>query len=271
MTIPSFVQHDGTYTLDIPSGMQLRETVALSVPSGAQVSLVVHEDSLATVSLLLEGDVTVDVIVENNATLSVISLQTIKGSVQQTSTVHEGGSVHFQNISLAEEVDHQLRSHLKGEHAVSNVDWIFYAKNSEKQRLSARNIFEAAHGGGEIIMKGVAEHTAQVTCDGMIAIGLDGGGTDTYLTENVLMLDRTAKVDAIPGLEIKTNDVKASHSATVSKVTPEDLFYFAARGITEATARQMYIEGFLGDLTAKIEDTALQESARQAIESKLLQ
>jgi Fe-S cluster assembly scaffold protein SufB len=119
-------------------------------------------------------------------------------------------------------------------------------------------------------MKGVAEHTAHVFCDGMIEIGLQGGGTDTYLTENVLMLDGTAKVDAIPGLEIKTNDVKASHSATVSKVTPEDLFYFATRGIDETEARQMYIQGFLGDLTAKITDTAVQDILLEQIEQKLI-
>jgi Fe-S cluster assembly scaffold protein SufB len=88
----------------------------------------------------------------------------------------------------------------------------------------------------------------------MIEISPGGGGTDTYLTEDVLMLDRTAKVDAIPGLEIKTNDVKASHSATVTRVTPEDLFYFSARGIPEHEARAMYIQGFLSDLAQKIGD-----------------
>jgi Fe-S cluster assembly protein SufB/Fe-S cluster assembly protein SufD len=79
------------------------------------------------------------------------------------------------------------------------------------------------------------------------------------------MLDPTAKVDAIPGLEIKTNDVKASHSATVSRVTSEDLFYFAARGIEETIARQMYIEGFLVEVVDKIEDSALQEEMKQVL------
>jgi Fe-S cluster assembly scaffold protein SufB len=94
----------------------------------------------------------------------------------------------------------------------------------------------------------VAEGKAYVRCDGLLEIGPGGGGTDAYLTEDVLMLDPTAKIDAVPGLEIKTNDVKASHSATVSRVTPEDLFYFAARGISQAEARRMYVEGFLNSV-----------------------
>ena len=67
----------------------------------------------------------------------------------------------------------------------------------------------------------------------MIEIGPEGTGTDACLTQEVLMLDPTAKVDAIPALEIRTNDVKASHSASVSRVTEEDLFYFGSRGLDQ--------------------------------------
>lgn len=141
--------------------------------------------------------------------------------------------------------NYTLQSQLNGEHAISNVNWLFYAKQSEQYTLSATNVFNNRNGGGEMLLKGVAEHTAKVNLYGMINISLHGQGTDTYLTEDVLMLDSTAKVNAIPGLEIKTNDVKASHSAVVSKVTAEDLFYFETRGINEALARTMFIEGFL--------------------------
>lgn len=163
--------------------------------------------------------------------------------------LHENAEMRFVCISL----DHQdalcaIRSKLVGEHAVSNIDVVCLADQKDNQKITAENIFEAKDGGGEIRMRAVAQDTAHVTLSGMITIGEDGTGTQTYLTEDVLMLDPTAKVDAVPGLEIKTNDVKASHSATVSKVTPEDLFYFGSRGIEEKLAREMYIEGFLGEL-----------------------
>ncbi len=166
------------------------------------------------------------------------------------------------------EVHHALRSHVQGSGAVSDVDWMFFAKAQEKQSLSVRNVFAAKDGRGEIVMKGVAQDHAHVSCDGMIEIGLQGGGTDTYLTQHVLMLDRTARVNAIPGLEIKTNDVKASHSATVTRVTDEDLFYFASRGIAQNEARRMYVQGFLADLAGKISDAEEREAIVGAIERK---
>jgi Fe-S cluster assembly scaffold protein SufB len=134
-----------------------------------------------------------------------------------------------------------------------------YAKDQEHQDLRVRTMFEGREGAGEVVMKGVAEGRASIKAHGLIAIGPQGGGTNTYLTQNVLMLDASAKVDSVPSLEIKTNDVKASHSATVSRVTAEDLFYFASRGISAHEAKRMFVEGFLGDLTSRIADIALRE------------
>ena len=175
----------------------------------------------------------------------------------------------MQNVSLGTgKLEHNLLSDVRGAQAESSVDWLFYSKNSERQHINARNVFHAQDGGGEIVMKGVAENEAHTVCAGMIEIELDGGGTDTYLTEDVLMLDTTAKVDAVPGLEIKTNDVKASHSATVSKVTAENLFYFASRGIPGHVAREMYVLGFLGGLTQRIANERERTAVLEAIERK---
>ena len=132
--------------------------------------------------------------------------------------------------------------------------------------ISVKNVFLGKRGGGEVTIKGIAQEKGNVRAYGLIDIGPQGGGTNTYLTEDVLMLDPTAKVDAIPALEIKTNDVKASHSATVSRVTEEDLFYFAARGIAEKQARRMYVDGFLSDLLIKIPTPAFQEKVAIALQ-----
>ncbi len=169
--------------------------------------------------------------------------------ITQQGEIQEQGELHWQNITLGgKEVAHSLVSRTSGEGAKSTVDWISYARGKEKQHLSAANVFDAPDGRGEITMRSVAEEKANVTTKGMIEITERGKGTNTFLRETTLMLDPTAKVDAIPGLEIRTNDVKASHAATVTRVSPEDLFYFGSRGIDGKEARRMYIDGFLGDL-----------------------
>ena len=234
----------------ISDGTQQDEVSAYNV-CDEQVRITVEDGFIATIELTVKGKVEILATVQSNAQLTVLCIQTEESVISQKAHLSTAASIHWQNVSLAP-VTHTLESRAEGPQARSDIDWIFYAKDKERQVITATNVFLAEEGRGEILIKGVSENEAHVRCDGLINIGLKGNGTNTYLTEDVLMLDSTSKVDAIPGLEIKTNDVKASHSATVSKVTPEDLFYFASRGIGEHEARNMYVQGFLGDLAANI-------------------
>jgi Fe-S cluster assembly scaffold protein SufB len=216
-------------------------------------------------------DCTIEVFAGPDAHITLLFLARVGSPVRilQRSTIGEGARLHTQNITLGTgAVDHDFRSVLTGAHAMSSLDWAFHAQGEERYKLSARNVFNARDGSGEITIKGVAEDRASAKCDGMIEIGEGGGGTQTYLTEDVLMLDTTAKVDALPALEIRTNDVKASHSATVSRVSEQELFYFAARGIPEAEARHMYVQGFLGDMLRTVENDKWRTAVQSAMEEK---
>lgn len=258
---------DGWKILRLKNGSVVSQTEK----ENGKLRLVLNARVSATIFLTIEAsEMTVDANIGPEANLAIICLQSSKkpAKIVQRAKVAEGGRVHWHNVTLGSDVTQELRSELTGSHARSDVDWIFRAANKDRQELTARNVFGAKSGEGEITIKGVASDHAHTFCDGMIEITEEGTGTDTYLTEDVLMLDKTAKVDAVPGLEIRTNDVKASHSATVSRVTAEDLFYFQSRGIREEHARQLYIEGFLGDLTERIEDHAIQTVILKSIKAQ---
>lgn len=154
---------------------------------------------------------------------------------------------------------YELISELIGKGATSSVDWISYVRGKECQSISVRNVFNAPDGGGEITMKSVAEGKSSATLHGMIEITEKGRGTVTHLTEDALILDPTAKINAVPALEIRTNDVKASHSAAISKVSPEQLFYLQSRGIPKQQARRIFVDGFLAELIGKIPDEGIRE------------
>jgi Fe-S cluster assembly scaffold protein SufB len=240
---------------------QAQPNIDVQIEHGTQVTLFLRLQSKSH---------SINVMIDDDATAECICLQDAGDdqsiSIEQKSTLGKNANVHWRNITLgSKRVLHDLVSHIKGTDSKSSVDWIFYSKNREKHQLRARNTFDAERGRGEIRMHGVAEDHAHAICEGMIEITGKGSGTDTYLTEKTLMLDASAKVDAVPGLEIKTNDVKASHSATVTKVSPEDLFYFASRGVEKKEARRMYIEGFLNDLVQNISDKNIREVVLQEI------
>lgn len=249
------------------------------IETAEQLTISVDDRSSKDVIIWLKGDPrthSIEVTVGREAQCSLTTINVIdpKASIviKQHGTVGEGSVLTWRNVTLGGAfIEHELVSHVQGHDSESSVDWMCYAKGTEKQMLNVRNIFDGTNGRGEVLMRGIAEQKGHTVCKGLIDIGLHGGGTNTYLTQEVLMLDATSKVDAIPSLEIKTNDVKASHSATVARVTEEDLFYFGARGIDPHEARRMFVLGFLGDITQRIAHDQIREEVIAAIEGKYQQ
>ena len=262
--------------MSVPADAKVSDVISLRATGKGALRIVLGAHSESILVLEIGGEsarISVEIHLEDEATCDFTCLQMTAAdaecAVTQSSTLGAGATLRSRHVSLgAKHSIHEVRSQLKGRDARSDIEWMAYAKGSERHELRAVNTFGEGNGRGEITMKGVAEGKAHLQERGVIEIGLQGRGTDAYLTQDVLMLDPTAKVDAVPGLEIKTNDVKASHSATVSRVTAEDLFTFGARGIPPIDARKMYVLGFLGQLTERIADEALRERIIGKIEEK---
>jgi len=275
--LPSATEKNA-YVFDVPAGLTEIESAEIDVPHDcARLLIRIGARSDISLRLLITGDAEVthetDITLEDESCLRLLCIQECGSSatvsIRQRTRIGNGPRLTMQNVSLGgHDVAHDLVSTITGNDATSSVDWMFYATGTERQKLSARNVFDGRNGAGEILMKGVAQDKAHTAANGLIEIGLKGGGTNTYLTQDVLMLDSSAKVDAVPGLEIKTNDVKASHSATVSRVTAEDLFYFGARGIPQTEAKRMYVLGFLGQITGRLPQGTWSDRILESIEAK---
>jgi Fe-S cluster assembly protein SufB len=53
-------------------------------------------------------------------------------------------------------------------------------------------------------------------------------------------------------MEIEESDTAISHEATVSKVSDEQLFYLMSRGISEAQALMMIVNGFIEPIVKEL-------------------
>lgn len=139
---------------------------------------------------------------------------------------------------------------------------------SERQHFE---IFSTTHmkgldGKAKITAQGALQDNSHGRFDGGIIIEKSGKGCDGQLIEKALMLSSTCKMDAIPRLKIDTNDVTAGHSASMSRIDEEQLFYAASRGMSEPDAIYMIASGFMADAYA---NTTFADIAREIIENKL--
>lgn len=114
--------------------------------------------------------------------------------------------------------------------------------------------------------KNVLDDNARGVFQGRILVRPDAQKTDGQQTSRTLLLSPGAEIDTKPQLEIYADDVKCSHGAAVGELAEEALFYLRSRGIPEPAARQMLVEGFLGEVVDQISNEPVRERFRRVVE-----
>jgi Fe-S cluster assembly protein SufD len=87
---------------------------------------------------------------------------------------------------------------------------------------------------------------------GLLIIEENCDGSDAGQVFKNLLLSENAKAEAIPELEVLSDDVSAAHGAASSSVDPEQIHYLMARGFSPEDAKTEILEGFLISSFAKL-------------------
>ncbi|MEI8229653.1 MAG: SufD family Fe-S cluster assembly protein [Candidatus Peregrinibacteria bacterium] len=247
----------GDHLIVIPASHSRRTGTFLFYGNDAWTRLLLYAGKNAEVSIAVElnddaneNAFTFDCILERAAHLTVTFMKGKSGNptIRQSATVGKDATLNLTNITQGSCI-HTLQADVTGEHGELNIDWTVHTGKTMHCNLSACTEFHKKYGGGKTIIRGVCEGSSVLKSRGTIVIGKKATGSEAHLDQKILLLDSTAKADAIPEMKIETNDVKASHASTVSRIAPEDLFYFSSRGISGKQARKMYVEGFLAQRT----------------------
>ena len=82
-------------------------------------------------------------------------------------------------------------------------------------------------------------------------------------------LDYLSRADSIPGLEIKADDVRCTHAATVGQIDETEIFYLQARGIPRNEAIKLIVHGFFDPVMQRIPFEEVRDRLTEAIEQKL--
>ena len=69
---------------------------------------------------------------------------------------------------------------------------------------------------------------------------------------DALILDKESRSDTYPYIEIDEQDVSIGHEASVSRIGEEQLFYLTSRGLSEAEASTMIVNGFIEPLIKEL-------------------
>lgn len=170
---------------------------------------------------------------------------------------------------VAAGADLDCRIDLDGRGAESVVGGVFLLSGEERGSVRLRTNHNAADCRSESVVRGVAGGSAAGVFRGMVYVAPDAQRTDARQQSRNILLSPAARIETQPQLEIYADDVKCSHGATVGQMDSEAVFYMRQRGLDEAQARRLQIEGFVGDVVRRCGIEPLAEALAACVAAKM--
>ncbi len=204
----------------------------------------------------------------NTATLhsAVVELVAMKGAKIQYITVQNWSSNVFNLVTkrgIAHEdaeikwIDCNIGSRLTmkypgvvmaGPRARGEVVSIALANDGQHQDTGAKMIHAADNTTSSIVAKSISVGQGRSSYRGLVQIPSHLKGCKNNTECDALLINSNSRTDTYPAIKVKGNGNSVQHEASVSKVSAEQIFYMQQRGLTEAQAMSLSVNGFINDL-----------------------
>ncbi len=211
----------------------------------------------------------IDVHMKANSTLTFVTLSTGRRErvLHNTKFVLDNGARLTYVTWYAASPYVRVRTNvvLKGEGSEADLYWGGFPKESSHYDYMAFVEHLGRSTRGFALQRGLVKGQSRMLLKGLMTIRNSAINADSHLSQHALLLTRDSYANAIPGLEIETNELKAKHSASVSQPDEDQLFYLMSRGLTREESLMEIAGGYLNPLAVNIPDQA----AREAFEAEI--
>src|ERR1700733_9420056 len=134
--------------------------------------------------------------------------------------------------------------YLMGEGARGEILSAAFAGEGQHQDAGAKVIHVAPRTTSVVTNKSVSAHGGKTTYRGLVEVHAGAVGAKTRVRCDALIMDEESSSDPKPTMKIHEQRSTVEHEASVSKIGEEQLFYAMSRGLSEADATAMIVNGF---------------------------
>ena len=129
---------------------------------------------------------------------------------------------------------------------------IAFSGKGQHQDAGAKLVFHAPNTTGQIISKSISKSGGRSSYRGLARVEKGAINARCNVVCDALILDPESRSDTYPYIEIMEQDVSVGHEASVSRIGEEQLFYLMSRGLSEAEASAMIVNGFIEPLVKEL-------------------
>ncbi|NDC74630.1 Fe-S cluster assembly protein SufB [bacterium] len=137
---------------------------------------------------------------------------------------------------------------LKGKRARGEVISIALANDGQHQDTGAKMIHAADDTTSVIVAKSISVGQGRSTYRGVVHIPKHLKGCKNNTECDALLINSNSRTDTYPAIVVRGDTHAVQHEASVSKVSEDMIFYMQQRGLTEAQAMSLAVNGFVNDL-----------------------
>ena len=199
----------------------------------------------------------VEIIVKKHARCRYTTIQNwannIYNLVTKRAVAHEG--------ALMEWIDGNLGSRLTMKYpavymlepgARGEILSIAFSSAGQHQDAGAKVVHCAPNTSSRIISKSISKNGGRSSYRGLVKVERDATKSKSSVVCDALILDPASRSDTYPYIEVDEQDVSIGHEASVSRIGEEQLFYLTSRGLSEAEASTMIVNGFIEPLIKEL-------------------
>jgi Fe-S cluster assembly protein SufB len=129
---------------------------------------------------------------------------------------------------------------------------VAFAGDGQHQDAGGKVVHVAPNTSSQIISKSISKGTGRSSYRGLVKVYKGAEDVRSNVVCDALLLDETSRTDTYPYMEIEEERVSIGHEATVSKVAEEQIFYLQSRGLSEAAAMSMIVNGFIEPIAKEL-------------------
>ncbi|MBS7377589.1 MAG: SufD family Fe-S cluster assembly protein, partial [Paludibacteraceae bacterium] len=141
---------------------------------------------------------------------------------------------------------------LKGDNSVGEFYSVALTNNFQQADTGTKMIHLGANTRSRIVSKGISAGKSQNSYRGLVKVASGAVGAKNYSQCDSLLLGSDCGAHTFPYVDVKNPTAVIEHEATTSKISEDQLFYCAQRGISTEDAVGLIIGGYAKEVINKL-------------------
>ena len=199
----------------------------------------------------------VEIIVKKGARARYTTIQNWSSNVYNLVTkraaAYEDSVMEWVDGNIGSKVTMKYPSiYLLGKGARGEVLSVAFAGKGQHQDAGGKAIHAAPHTTSVITSKSVSKDGGRTGYRGLVRVEPGADHAKSMVRCDALILDEQSRSDTYPYVEVEDESAQLGHEASVARIGEDQLFYLMSRGLSEAEASAMIVNGFIEPITREL-------------------